>query len=83
MMKSKGKTISSLLGNEVAHSSTIDEDADWGVVEGAFEGQGVSAEDFIDAADLESCSRRVSVILILGLGFHGEGLMYRALVLDL
>ena len=82
-MKSKRKTISSLLRNEVAHSSTIYKDADWGVVEGAFEGQGVSTEGFIDTADLESCSHRESVILVRGLGFHGEGSMYRACGFDL
>ena len=75
--------ISSLLRDEIAHSSAINENADWGMVEFAIEGQGVSAEDFVDTADLKSCSHRMSVILCLGLGFHGEGLVYRAWFLDL
>ena len=83
IMKSKGKMISSLLRDEVAHSSAIDENADWGVVEFAIESQGISTEDFVDTADLESCSHRRGVILILGLGFLGEGLVYRACFLDL
>ena len=78
MMKSKGKLISSLLGDKVAHGSTIDENADWGMIEGSFESQGIATKGFIDTADVESCSCRMSVILILGLGFHGEGLRCRA-----
>ena len=78
MMKSKGKSISSLLGDKVAHGSAINEDANWGMVEGSFESHGVVTKGLIDTADVESCSHRMSVILILGLGFHREGLRYRA-----
>src|SRR5215218_3985894 len=83
MMKSKRKTISSLFGDKVAHSSAIDENADWGMVEGAFKGQGVSAKSLVDAADFESWSLRMCIILVLGLGFLGEGSVYRAWGLDL
>jgi hypothetical protein len=72
-----------LLRDKVAHCSAIDKDADWSVVEGAFEGQGISTEGFIDTADLESCSHRRCVVLILGLGFLGEGSWYRAFGGDL
>src|SRR4051812_30674503 len=82
-MKSKRKSISSLLGKEVAHCSTIYENANRSMVEGSLEGQWVVTKGFIDTADLESCSHRRGVILILGLGFLGEGLVYRAWFLDL
>src|SRR5215203_5613420 len=83
IMKGKGKMISSLLRDEVAHSSAINKNVDWGMVEFAIESQGISTEDFVDTADLESCSHRTSVILHLGLGFHGEGSVYRAWGVDL
>src|SRR5215203_2266537 len=83
IMKSKGKMISSLLRDEVAHSSAIDKNADWGVIEFAIESQGISTEDCVDTADFESCSHRMSVILHLGLGFHGEGSVDRAWGVDL
>src|SRR3954469_25002777 len=75
--------ISSLLGKEVAHCPTIYENANGGMVEGSLEGQWVATEGFIDTADLKSCSHRRGVILILGLGFLGEGSVYRAWFLDL
>ena len=75
--------ISSLLRHEIAHGSTVNEDADRSMVEGAFESQGVSTEGFVETANLKSWSHRVSVVLFLGLGFLGEGLGYRALGVDL
>ena len=75
--------ISSLLGKEVAHCSTIYENADRSMVEGSLEGQWVATKGFIDTADLESCSHRRGVILILGLGFLGEGSVCRTWFFDL
>ena len=72
MMKSKREMISSLLRHKVAHGSAIYEDADRGMVQGALEGQRVLGEYFIETADLDGCSHRGGVILILGLGFLGE-----------
>jgi hypothetical protein len=42
------------------------------MVQGALEGQGVFCESFVEAADLDGCSLRGDVILLLGLGFLGE-----------
>ena len=56
MMKSKRETINSLFRNEIAHGSTVNEDADWSMVEGALVDKGLLGECFLEAADLESCS---------------------------
>ena len=61
MMKSERKSICSLLGDEVAHSSTVNKDVDRSMIERALEGQGFLGPSFIEAADFES---------VLGLGFY-------------
>ena len=51
MMKREGKTISSLLGYEVAHGSTVYQYLDRGVVQGALIGERILGESFVEAAD--------------------------------
>src|SRR5215207_6666789 len=71
IMKSKRKAISSLLGYEVAHGSTVDEDFDRSVVEGAFEGQGSLGKSFAEAADFEGI-RGSGWYLVSGPGIRKE-----------
>ena len=54
IMKSKGKSIHSLLGHKVAHGSTIYEYADRGMVHGTLEYHRLLGEGLIEAADFES-----------------------------
>ena len=53
MRESKGKSICSLLRDKVAHGSTVDEDLDRGVVEGAMESHRMLMGRLIEAADRE------------------------------
>ena len=78
IMKSKRKSINSLLGHKVAHGSTIYEYADRGMVHGASEDHGFFGKGFREAANFESCFLRVGVLLVHGPGFLGEGWGYRA-----
>src|SRR5215218_5020310 len=77
-MKRKGKTICSLLGHKIAHCPTVDEDLDWGMIEGAFEDQGFLGKGFAEAAEFEGiCGSGGN--LILGPGIQREVWCNRAL----
>src|SRR5689334_6870864 len=78
-MKRKGKTVSSLLGYEIAHGSTVNEDSDGSMVEDSLEGQGFLGKGFAKAAEFESI-RGIGGYLLLGLGIQREVSLYRALM---
>ena len=77
-MKSKGKSINSLVGHKIPHGSTIYEYADRGMVHGSLEYHGFFCKGFREAANFESGSLWVGVLLIQGPGFLGEGWCCRA-----
>ena len=68
-----------MFGDEITHGTTIDEDINGGVVEGAFEGQGFLGEQ---AADFEGVCG-MWLYLVPGLGFQKEVGWYRASMCDL
>ena len=77
MRKSKRKSICSLFGYEIAHGSTVYEDADRSMIERAFEGQGFLGPGFTKTADLE-CVLSLGFYLIYGPGIRKEVWCYRA-----
>src|SRR3954463_608533 len=79
IMKRKGKTICSLLGHKIAHCPTVDEDLDWGMIEGAFEDQGFLSKGFAEAAEFEGIHGSGGN-LILGPGIQREVWCNRALI---
>src|SRR6266487_800747 len=78
IMKRKGKTICSLLGQEVAHGSTVDEDLDGSMVKSSFEGQGFLGKGFAEAAEFEGI-RGSGENLVFGPGIQREIWCNRAL----
>lgn len=82
-MKRERKTISSLLGYEIAHGSTVDQDLDRSVVEGAVIGERILGKGFVKAADFNGRFLGRSYFLVRGPGFQEEGLGYRACLVDL
>src|SRR6266487_3253900 len=79
IMKRKGKAICSLLGQEVAHGSTVDEDLDRRMVKSSFEGQGFLGKGFTEAAEFEGI-RGSGENLVFGLGIQREVWCNRALI---
>ena len=82
-MKREGKTVSSLLRDEVAHGSTVYQYLDRSMIEGALVCQWILAEGFVETADFDGRFLGVSVFLVLGPGLQEEGWFYRACFADL